>query len=199
MALVKHEFPLLVVTKSDLVIRDIDLFKKTPTVVSVTVTTPREEVADLIEPNAPSPEKRFSALQRIVGNDIPAVARIDPILPGINDDPNDFEALVSLLAAIGVKQVTVATMKLVRGAFSTLRQTHPSVWKGLQSEYEDGLWLAGYKYLHVEKRRRLLERLRQTVVKHGLDFASCREGFAQSNTALCDGTASCRRLLTPIP
>ena len=198
-ALVKHEFPLLVVTKSDLVIRDIDLFKKTPTVVSVTVTTPREEVADLIEPNAPSPEKRFSALQRIVGNDIPAVARIDPILPGINDDPNDFEALVSLLAAIGVKQVTVATMKLVRGAFSTLRQTHPSVWKGLQSEYEDGLWLAGYKYLHVEKRRRLLERLRQTVVKHGLDFASCREGFAQSNTALCDGTASCRRLLTPIP
>lgn len=198
-ALVKHEFPLLVLTKSDLVTRDTDLFKQTPTVVSVTITTPRKEIADLIEPNAPSPEKRLSALQKIVENDIPTVARIDPILPGINDDSKDFETLISALAAVGVKQVTVSSMKLVRGAFSTLKQTDPKVWKELQNEYADGSWLAGYKYLHAEKRRRLLERLRTTVLRHGLDFASCREGLAQLNTSLCDGTASCRRLLTPMP
>ena len=198
-ALVKHEFPLLVVTKSDLVTRDIDLFKQTPTVVSVTITTPRKEIAELIEPNAPSPKKRLSALEKIVQNDIPAVARIDPILPGINDDTEDFEELVSSLASVGVKQVTVATMKLVRGAFSSFKQTHPNVWKELQKDYTDGSWLAGYKYLHDEKRRRLLERLRPIVLRRGLDFASCREGFAQFNTALCDGTASCRRLITLVP
>jgi len=195
--LAKHGFPLLMVTKSNMVIRDVDILKQTPTVVAVTITTPREEIANLIEPYAPPPEKRLSALQKIVEKGVPAVARIDPILPGINDDLKDFESLVSSLASVGVRQVTVATMKLVRGAFSATKQTHPKVWKKLTNEYADGIWLAGYKYLHPEKRRRILERLRPIVLRHGLSFASCREGFPQLNTSLCDGTEQCRRLLNP--
>jgi len=194
--LAKQGFPLLIVTKSNMVVRDLDIFRQTPTVVAVTITTPKEEIAHLIEPYAPPPEKRLSALQKIVENGIPAVARIDPILPGINDDLDDFESLLSSLVNVGVKQVTVATMKLVRGAFSTLKQTHPQVWGRLTKQYVDGAWLAGYKYLSVEKRRRILERLRPTVLRHGLSFASCREGFSELNTALCDGTEHCRRLLS---
>jgi len=197
--LAKHDFPLLMVTKSDMVTRDIDVFKQTPTVVSVTITTPREEISSFIEPRAPPPEKRLSALRKVVENGIPAVARIDPILPGINDNLKDFENLVSSLVSVGVRQVTVATMKLVRGSFSTLRQTHPQVWQRLSKEYADGSWLAGYKYLHAAKRLKILERLRPIVIKHGLSFASCREGFSQLNTALCDGTEYCRRLLTSVP
>jgi len=193
--LARHSFPLLMVTKSDMVVRDLDVFKQTPTVVTITVTTPREDVARLIEPYAPLPERRFSALQKIVDNGILAVARIDPILPGINDNLNDFESLLSSLASIGVRQVTVATMKLVRGALDLMKQTHPEVWKKLVGEYADGVWLAGYKYLHVERRRKILEKLRPIVLKHGLSFASCREGFPQLNTALCDGSEYCRRLL----
>jgi len=194
--LARYGFPLLMVTKSNMITQDVDIFKKTTTVVAITITTPREEIANLIEPRAPLPEKRLSALQKIVENDIPAVARIDPILPGINDDLKDFESLVSSLASIGVRQVTVATMKLVKGAFSAMRQTHPSAWKKLTNEYADGVWLAGYKYLPVEKRQKILERLRPIVLKHGLDFASCREGFPKLNTSLCDGTEHCRRLLS---
>jgi len=193
--LAKHGFPLLIVTKSNTVVRDVDVFKQTPTVVAITITTLREENAHLIEPHAPSPEKRLSALQKIVENDIPATARIDPILPGVNDDLKDFESLVSLLASVGVRQVTVATMKLVRGAFSEIKQAHPQVWKKLANEYTDGVWLAGYKYLQAEERRRIVERLRPIVLKHGLSFASCREGFPKLNTSLCDGTEYCRRLL----
>lgn len=193
--LAKHEFPLLIVTKSDMVVRDIDVFKRTPTVVSVTITTLREEIADLIEPYAPSPEDRLSALQRIAESGVSTVARIDPILLGINDDLKNFEDLISSLVSVGVKQVTVATVKLVRGAFAALRKTHPEVWRRLQDEYADGSWLAGYKYLHAEKRRRILRRLRPIVLKYGLDFASCREGFSELNTTLCDGSMFCRRLL----
>jgi len=194
--LAKHGFPLLIVTKSNMVVRDLDVFKQTPTVVAVTVTTPREDIANLTEPHAPPPEKRLSALQKILENGIPAVARIDPVLPGINDDSRDFESLVSSLTRVGVRHVTVATMKLVRGAFSAMKQTHPQVWEKLIGEYADGVWLAGYKYLHSEKRRKIIERLRPVVLKHGLSFASCREGFSQLNTALCDGTEHCRRLLS---
>lgn len=193
--LAKHGFPLLIVTKSDMVTRDIDVFKRTSTVVAVTVTTPREDVAKLIEPFAPPPEKRLSALQKIVDEGVNAVARIDPILPTVNDGEKDFESLVSTLAGIGVKQVTVATMKHVRGFFSTLKRTEPEVCERLAKEYADGIWAIGYKYLPMEKRRKIIETLRPIVLKHGLAFASCREGLSEYNTKLCDGTAYCRNLL----
>jgi DNA repair photolyase len=193
--LAKHEFPLLIVTKSDLVLRDIDVFKRTPTVVAISITTPRPDIADLIEPYAPAPEKRILALEKLIENNVCAVARIDPILPGINDDLEDFKSLVSSLANIGVRQVSISTMKLVRGAFSTIRKVHPTVWKEVVSEYSNGQWLAGYKYLHVNKRMQILEKLRPIVLDYGLRFAACREGFSQLNTAICDGTDCCRRLL----
>jgi len=193
--LAKHGFPLLIVTKSDVVTRDIDVFKRTPTVVAVTVTTPHEDVAKFIEPFAPPPEKRLSALQKIVGEGITAVARIDPILPTVNDGEKDFESLVSTLADIGVNQITVATMKHVRGFFTTLRQTDPKACERLMREYVNGTWAVGYKYLPLERRRRIIETLRAIVLKHGLAFASCREGLSELNTTLCDGTVYCRNLL----
>jgi len=64
--LARHGFPLLIVTKSDMVVRDIDIFKQTQTVVAVTVTTQHEDIVSLIEPYAPPPERRLSALQKIV-------------------------------------------------------------------------------------------------------------------------------------
>ena len=195
--LAKNGFPLLVVTKSDLAVRDTDIFKQTPTTVAMTVTTPKEEIAKLMEPFAPSPERRLSALQKIVENGISTVARIDPILPGMNDDLDDFEDLVSSLFSVGVKQVTVSTAKLVRGAFSDFKETYPVMWKKLAGQYEDGVWLAGYKYLNAEKRQGLIAKLRPIVLKHGLEFASCREACTDLNTTLCDGTASCRSLLSP--
>jgi len=163
--------------------------------VSITVTTLREDVASFIESNVPSPDRRISALQKVADKGIPAVARIDPITPTINDDEKDFERLVSTLADVGVKQVTIATLKPVRGFFSTLKQTNPVVYARLFQLYADGKWVIGYKYLHEERRRKILEKLRPIVIKHGLGFASCREGFSQFNTVLCDGTTYCRNLL----
>ncbi|MGQ9460916.1 MAG: radical SAM protein [Candidatus Bathyarchaeaceae archaeon] len=193
--LAKHGYPLLIVTKSDLVIRDLDVFKRTPTVVSVTITTLQEDISSLIEPYAPSPDRRISVIQKVAEQDIPAVARIDPIIPTINDDETDFEKLVSTLADMGVKQITIATMKPVRGFFSTLKQTNPSIGERLFRLYSDGRWVVGYKYLHEELRRGILEKLRPIILKHGLSFASCREGFAHLNTTLCDGTAYCRKMM----
>ncbi|KPV64259.1 MAG: hypothetical protein AOA66_0348 [Candidatus Bathyarchaeota archaeon BA2] len=172
-----------------------DIFKRTPTVVSVTITTLREDLASFIEPYAPSPDRRVSALQKVAGQDIATVVRIDPIIPTINDDEKDFEKLVSTLADVDVKQITIATMKPVRGFFSTLKQTNPPVYEKLFRLYADGKWVVGYKYLREELRRRILEKLRPIVLKHDLSFASCREGFSHLNTTLCDGTAYCRKLI----
>lgn len=195
-ALVKHSFPLLIVTKSDLVIRDIDLIKKVPSVVSITITTLNEEKACFWEPNAPLPTQRLKALERIVDAGISATARIDPIIPFVNDNLTEFKELVSELAEIGVKQVTASTFKPVKGFFQTLKMLDSALYKKLSQVYRDGEWILGYKYLDVEKRRKIIEKVRQIVLDYGLEFSSCREGFPELNTTICDGTKYCRRLLT---
>ena len=191
-ALVASSFPLLIVTKSDLVTRDIDLFKKTPTAVSVTVTTIREDIARRIEPHAPAPGKRIKALEKVAAEGLPAVARIDPIIPFVNDDLSDFEALVSNLADAGVRQVTVSTVKPVRGFFAKVEQAFPEKYERIVKLYGDAEWLLGYKYLAMDKRRAIINKLRLIVIKHGLEFASCREGLPDLNTTVCDGSSYCR-------
>ena len=195
-SLVKHGFPLLIVTKSDLVVRDINLIKQVPSVVSITITTLNEEKACFWEPNVPSPTRRLKTLERIVDAGIPATARIDPIIPFVNDDLTEFRELVSELAEIGVKQVTASTFKPVRGFFQTLKRLDSTLYKKLSQIYSDGEWILGYKYLNVEKRRKIIEKVRQIVLDYGLNFSSCREGFPELNTAICDGTKYCRKLLT---
>jgi DNA repair photolyase len=194
--LAKHGFPLLIVTKSDLVTRDVDLFQKTPTVISVTVTTINEDIAKQIEPHAPSPEKRIAALQKIATNGIPATVRIDPIIPYINDSTEEFKTLVIALVNTGIKQVTISTLKPVRGFFTKIKQTFPEKHQKIAKAYEDAKWIMGYKYLATEERKAIIDKLRPIVLKHGLEFATCREGFAQLNTTTCDGTAYCRTTLT---
>jgi DNA repair photolyase len=191
-ALVASGFPLLIVTKSDLVTRDIDLFKKTSAAVSVTVTTIREDIARRIEPKAPAPVNRIKALEKIAAEGVPVLARIDPIIPCINDDLAEFETLVSKLADAGVRQVTVSTVKPVRGFYKKLKQSFPEKYERIVKAYEDAEWLMGYKYLAKEKRKAILDNLRPIVLRHRLEFAACREGYSELNTITCDGTAYCQ-------
>jgi len=193
--LAKHGFPLLIVTKSDLVLRDINLFRLTPTVVSMTVTTLDEEKAKFWEPKAPPPKLRIVALQKLAEKGIVTTARIDPIIPSVNDDPEEFEELVKNLAEAGVRQITASTFKPVRGFFKNLKRLNYRLYQRLYRLYSDGSWVVGYKYLNEEKRRRIIERLRPIVLKYKLEFSSCREGFPELNTTVCDGTAFCRSML----
>ncbi|MCD6469860.1 radical SAM protein [Candidatus Bathyarchaeota archaeon] len=193
--LAERKFPLLIVTKSDLVVRDIDIFKKTPTVVSMTITTSRSDIASFMEPNAPKPHARFSALRKIVEEGIPAVVRIDPIIPEVNSDMSDLEKVISEASKIGVKQITASTMKLVRGVLPAIRKVNPELSRKLAEIYSNGEWIGGYKYLDKEMRLKILSTLKSIAHQYGLEFATCREGFPELNTTLCDGTAYCRKTL----
>lgn len=193
--LAKHGFPTLIVTKSDLVVRDIDILKKTPSVVSITITTSRDKVASIIEPNAPNPEARFAALKKIVDSGIPTVVRIDPIIPTVNSDMKDLEKIVFKAAKIGVKQITASTMKLVRGLLPFMSRVNPELSRRLARIYSDGEWIGGYKYLRRDLRLKILKNVKFLVEKYGLRFATCREGFPNLNTITCDGTIYCRSFL----
>ena len=103
----KHEFGINVATKSNLVTRDIDIFKSinqhSSTCVGVTITTFDESMAKLIEPQASSTAQRFKAIEAISKNDIFCGILMMPILPFINDTENNVLSIVKEAYNLGAK------------------------------------------------------------------------------------------------
>ena len=81
--LAESQFPVVIQTKSELVLRDLDLFQDFEDIeVGFTITTDDETVARLFEPNASPVKKRLYALEKIHAKGIRTFAFIGPILPG---------------------------------------------------------------------------------------------------------------------
>jgi DNA repair photolyase len=101
-------FPFEILTKSDLVCRDIDLFKNHPNVaVELTITTIDEKVRKIFEPNAPSVHARLLALERLLANGIETCVFFGPVIPYFSDSDNHLRRYFSVMEKIGVKKVLV--------------------------------------------------------------------------------------------
>ncbi len=180
------DFKILIITKGDLVTRDIDLLKNMRASVSITITTLDDSLARKLEPNAPAPEKRLNALQRLVENEIPVSCRIDPVIPGINETCG---ALVEELAAIGVTHVTSSTLKLRFDSWQRITSAFPEKAEELKTLYfQRGERIQNSQYLPREIRFELMKKVRSECEKRGITFAACREGFRLNTAKSCDGT-----------
>ena len=182
----KHHCKIQLVTKSPLVMRDVDIVKKTPSMVSMTITTEDDRLAKLLEPRAPSPSKRLKAISKLIRNGVPVTVRIDPLVPFINDDP---ERLIRKLASLGVPHVTCSTYKAKHDNWKRVAQAFPAVAKLLRVLYFDKGEREGRTlYLPRRIRKEMLEKAKELVEEEGMKFACCREGFPQLNSAACDGS-----------
>ncbi|HVH89634.1 MAG TPA: radical SAM protein [Terriglobales bacterium] len=98
-----------IVSKSNLVLRDIDVLKRISeqnTIgVHITVTTVDTNLARITEPRAPRPDLRLEAVRKLNEAGIPAGVICAPVLPGITDKPNDLEALVKAAAEAGAVNI----------------------------------------------------------------------------------------------
>lgn len=181
----KHDCKIQLVTKSTLVTRDINLLKKIPSMVAMTITT-EDETAKILEPCAPPTMKRFKALETLIQNDISVTARVDPIIPSLNDNPQE---LVRKLGSIGVSHVTCSTYKVKQDNWKRFTQAFPALAKSLQPLYfERGERIGHSFYLSKEMRREMVLKVKELVEDEGMKFSSCREGFPQLNSAVCDGS-----------
>lgn len=85
----KFMYGVSIITKSDLVTRDIDVLSKiashSSTTVNITITTADDELTKKIEPNAPSSKRRFEAIRKLSGRGINVGVLLTPTLPFIND------------------------------------------------------------------------------------------------------------------
>lgn len=104
-------FGIGLVTKSNLVLRDLELLKKisenNDLSICLTVTTVRTDLARILEPRAPRPDLRLMAVQKLTGAGIHAGINCAPVLPGITDSPVDLENVVKAAAATGARFVHV--------------------------------------------------------------------------------------------
>ena len=176
---------LQIITKSTLVTRDIDLLRRVPSIVSITITTDNDATAKQLEPHAPTSTQRIRTAETLTQKGILTTIRIDPIIPTLNDN---HEKLIKTLAAIGIKHVTASTYKTKPDNWKRLAKTLPETAEKLKPlYYEHGERLGNCTYLPRELRLKLLKNIRDLADKHDIKFGTCREGLSQLNTATCDG------------
>lgn len=98
----EHGFGFTVITKSDRILRDLDLLQKinekTKCVIQMTLTTYDEALCRKIEPNVCTTKKRFEALKQFRDAGIPTVVWLTPILPFLNDTEENISGILEMCA-----------------------------------------------------------------------------------------------------
>ena len=185
-------FKVQITTKSDLYLLDIDIISKYNVAISETITTLDESLAKRLEPGAPSPKRRLKALEKLSEIGVPFSVRIDPIIPGLNDDPEELKEIVETVANIGARHIVTSTYKARPDNFKRMISAFPefgSKWRKLY--YPKGKITWGYAYLPIDLRKKLLRPVVEKARILGLTYATCREGLLSKeffNTPTCDGT-----------
>jgi DNA repair photolyase len=121
--------PVAIVTKSALVLRDLDLLapmaKKGLVKVALSVTTLDPALARKMEPRASSPERRLDTIRRLAEANVPTAVMVAPIIPAINDA--EIEAILARALAMGVRDAGYVLLRLpleVRELFAEWLRAH---------------------------------------------------------------------------
>ncbi|MCR5608997.1 MAG: radical SAM protein [Lachnospiraceae bacterium] len=112
----QYGFGAAVQTKSDRILRDIDLLEKinnsTKCVVEMTLTTYDDKLCSIIEPNVCNTKRRIEVLEEMQKRGIPAVVWLSPILPYINDTKENIKAILDECVRVKVKGIICFGMGL---------------------------------------------------------------------------------------
>ena len=137
----KYGFGITLQTKSARVLRDIELLQaineKSKCVIQMTLTTYDEELCRKIEPNVSSTRERLAALRLLQAAGIPTVVWLTPILPFINDTPENIRCILNECAAAGVWGVICFDMGLTlrEGNREYFYQQLDKLFPGLKAKY----------------------------------------------------------------
>jgi len=161
-ALCDYANPCSVLTKSPLLLRDVDLMsqlsRRTEFVANLSIPTLEERAWRQTEPHTPHPRKRIEAVAELSRAGIATGVLIAPLIPGVNDAPGQVEQLVEACGEAGAHSIGGVGLHL-RGEvreiwFDWLRQYRPD----LVPRYED-LYRRG-AYMPKDERERLAARAR---------------------------------------
>lgn len=133
----RHGFGISLITKSNLVLRDLDLLTainaRTKCVVQMTLTTFNEELCEIVEPNVSTTLERFHALEIMQAAGIPTVVWLSPILPFINDSEENLKGILDYCIKAKVKGI------ICFGFGMTLREGNREYYYAKLDEHFEGM------------------------------------------------------------
>ncbi len=180
----EHQVKLLIVTKSNLVVRDIDILRSFPSAVSISITTLNTELASIIEPYSPPPRLRLEALKILKEKGIPVILRIDPVIPFLTEK----DSVEVLKQSLFVDHLVFSTLKLKKDGFRRMTSFFPHLKEAWSRVYfMEGERIQSSWYLNRERRVHLLKPLIELAEREGISWGLCREGFEFSGKS-CDGS-----------
>ncbi len=136
----KYGFGVSIDTKSDLILRDLDILKeindKNNVIIKFTITTPNDELSKIIEPHVCVSSKRFEAIKKLSDNGIFVGIMMNPVLPFITDSEEDIKKLVKLAHDSGAKFIqTFMGMTLRENQRDYYYEELDKHFKGLKDKY----------------------------------------------------------------
>lgn len=159
-------FELGIVTKSNLVVRDLEVLKNVARAnkvsVHVTVTTLETELARILEPRAPRPDLRIEAVRELAQAGIRVGISCSPVIPGITDSPAHLEALVRAAAEAGADYIFANPLFLKPCSAAVflpfLEQNFPHLAESYRERYQDRAFLPP---AYSKRLSQLISRLRE--------------------------------------
>ena len=174
-----YGFGVAVATKSDLIVQDIDVLasinRTMPAICKLTLTTCDDALAAKVEPRAPSPSRRLAAMERLSAAGLFAGVLMMPILPFLEDSPENVRDIVNRAADAGARFVYPALGVTCRAGqreyfYQRLERNFPG--QGLSERYRRRY---GDRYQCASpKARALWEVFRETCDRRGLLYSMGR-------------------------
>lgn len=166
-------FDIGIVTKSDLIVRDIDVFRRVAKnnrlFVNLTITTLDADLARILEPRAPRPDLRLKALQMLNVSGIDAGVICAPVLPGITDSVVSLEGLVAATARAGGKYIFANPLFLKPCSASIflpfLEKEFPQLAADYKQRFESNSFTSG------AYRRRISDLMAKLRSKYGITYS----------------------------
>jgi DNA repair photolyase len=146
----KRGFGLGIVSKSTLIVRDIDLLKEIAArhklTVHLTITTMSTRLARILEPRAPRPDLRIKALARLREAGIRAGVLCSPLMPGITDSRSSISAVARAAAGAGANFFSANALFLKPCSqptfFRFVRENFPDKLADYERRYGSGAWVS---------------------------------------------------------
>lgn len=170
----RYGFGIAIQTKSDLILRDLDLLKsineKAKCVIQMTLTTCDEKLCSIIEPCVCTTQERVKTLKVFRDNGIPTVVWLSPILPFINDTKDNIEGLLDYCVDAGVKGIICFGMGVTmregnREFFYSALDRH---FPGMREQYHKKY---GYSYeLASDNSNELMRLFIKRCKQHGIMY-----------------------------
>jgi len=157
--LLRYQIPLEILTKSDLVLRDLDLLRQFKQCsVGMSIMTTDDELAHRVEPCAAPPSRRIQALKTLKAEGLETYAFVSPYLPHLSDLERLIPALQGVISSFGVEALNVTGANW-SGVARVLRHFYPdrldACWQCVK---DDTYWDV------------LEERARQLATQYGMAF-----------------------------